>query len=156
VNQEQQTAQATQALEAAARRRRELRDAIVELEDAISSPVRDVEPWRRGVVVRLAALGDAFREHVAETEGAGGLYDEMEDIAPHVQGKARRLREEHPPLTMAIAETTARFAASFPEGTDLDAVRDDVQRLMGRLVRHRQHGADLVWEAYALDIGGAG
>jgi hypothetical protein len=27
---------------------------------------------------------------------------------------------------------------------------------MGRLVRHRQHGADLVWEAYELDIGGAG
>ncbi len=148
--------QATQALEAAARRRRELRDAIVELEDALSSPVRDIEPWRLGVAARLIALGDAFREHVAETEGAGGLYDEMEDIAPHVQGKARRLREEHPPLTSAIADATARFATPLPEGTDLDALRDDMQRLMGRLVRHRQHGADLVWDAYELDIGGAG
>jgi hypothetical protein len=35
-------------------------------------------------------------------------------------------------------------------------VRDDLQRLMGRIVRHRQGGADLVWEAYAIDIGGAG
>jgi chromosome segregation ATPase len=153
VNQEHQ---ATQALEAAARRRRELRDAIFELENAISSPVRDVETWRQGVAARLAALTEAFGEHVAETEGAGGLYDEMEDIAPHVQGKARRLREEHPPLKAAIAEATARFDLAIPDGTDLDALRDDVQRLMGRLVRHRQHGADLVWEAYALDIGGAG
>lgn len=148
--------QATQALGAAARRRRELRDALVALEDAISSPSQDAEPWREGVAARLAALGDAFAEHVAETEGAGGLYDEMEEIAPHVQGKARRLREEHLPLTHAIADAATRFAGPFPEGTDLDALRDDVQRLMGRIVRHRSHGADLVWAAYELDIGGAG
>ena len=148
--------QATQALEAAARRRRELRDALVELENAVSSPARDSERWREGVAARLAVLREAFADHVAETEGAGGLYDEMEDIAPHVQGKARRLREEHPPLTSAIIDTVARFAEPLPEGTDFDAIRDDLQRLMGRFIRHRQHGADLVWEAYALDIGGAG
>jgi len=153
VNQEHQ---ATQALEAAAQRRRELRDALVALEDAISSPSQDAEPWRAGVAARLAALGDAFAEHVAETEGAGGLYDEMEEIAPHVHGKARRLREEHPPLTQAIVDAAARLAGPFTEGTDLDAVRDDMQRLMGRVVRHRSHGADLVWAAYELDIGGAG
>lgn len=148
--------QATQALEAAARRRRELRDALVALEEASSSSARDSGRWREGVAARLAALRKAFAEHVAETEAPGGLYDEMEDIAPHVQGKARRLREEHPPLTTAIEEGILRFATPFPETTDLDAVRDDLQRLMGRLIRHRQHGADLVWEAYALDIGGAG
>lgn len=148
--------QATQALEAAARRRRELRDALVALEDAVAYSVHDPERWRQGVAPRLAALGEAFAEHVAETEAPGGLYDEMEEIAPHVQGKARRLREEHPRLTGAIADAEARFAAPLPEGTNLDALRDDLQRLMGRLVRHRQHGADLVWEAYELDIGGAG
>ena len=153
MNQEQQ---ATQALEAAARRRRELRDALVVLEDAVASAVYDSEHWRRRVAARLAALREAFAEHVAETEATGGLYDEMEEIAPHVQGKARRLREEHPPLTSAIVDAVARFAAPFPVGTDLDALRDDLQRLMGRLIRHRQHGADLVWEAYQLDIGGAG
>ena len=153
MNQEQQ---ATQALEAAARRRRELRDALVVLEDAVASSVHDPERWRLGVAPRLAALRAAFAEHVAETEAAGGLYDEMEEIAPHVHGKARRLREEHPPLTSAIVDEVGRFDTPFPQGTDLDALRDDLQRLMGRLIRHRQHGADLVWEAYQLDIGGAG
>ena len=148
--------QATQALEAAAQRRRELRDALVALEHAISSPSQDAETWREGVAAKLSALGDAFAEHVAETEGAGGLYDEMEEIAPHVHGKARRLREEHPPLTQAIVDAAARFVGPFTEGTDLDALRDDMQRLMGRIVRHRSHGADLVWAAYELDIGGAG
>lgn len=148
--------QATQALEAAARRRRELRDALVALEDANSSPVIDAERWRVGVAARLAALRDAFADHVAETEGSGGLYDEMEEIAPHVQGKARRLREEHPPLTVAVRDAEDRFAGPFPEGTDIDGLRHDVQRLIGRMVRHRQHGSDLVWEAYSMDIGGAG
>jgi chromosome segregation ATPase len=153
VNQEHQ---ATQAVEAAARRRRELRDALVALEDAVASSVHDSEHWRRRVAERLEALREAFAEHVAETEAIGGLYDEMEEIAPHVQGKARRLREEHPPLSSAIADAAARFDAPFAETTDLDALRDDLQRLMGRFIRHRQHGADLVWEAYQLDIGGAG
>jgi hypothetical protein len=153
VNQEQQ---ATQALEAAARRRRELRDALVVLEDAVASSVHDPERWRLGVAARLLGLREAFADHVAETEATGGLYDEMEEIAPHVQGKARRLREEHPRLTSAIVDAVARFDTPLPEATDLNALRDDLQRLMGRLIRHRQHGADLVWEAYQLDIGGAG
>jgi len=32
--------------------------------------------------------------------------------------------------------------------------RTFMQRVMGQVVRHRQRGADLVWEAYNLDIGG--
>jgi len=40
------------------------------------------------------------------------------------------------------------------EAWPVDRVRDDLQRLIGGLVRHRQKGADLVWEAYNVDIGG--
>ncbi len=36
----------------------------------------------------------------------------------------------------------------------LDAARDDMQRFIGTVIRHRQRGADLVWEAYNVDIGG--
>jgi hypothetical protein len=43
----------------------------------------------------------------------------------------------------------------IPDDGPLDDVRDDLQRVMGLVVRHRQRGADLVWEAYNLDIGGA-
>ena len=32
--------------------------------------------------------------------------------------------------------------------------RDDLQRFIGKVIRHRQQGADLVWEAYNVDIGG--
>jgi hypothetical protein len=47
----------------------------------------------------------------------------------------------------------ARVAAPDVVG-DVDRVRDLGTALLGRLVRHRQRGADLVFEAYEFDIGG--
>jgi hypothetical protein len=38
----------------------------------------------------------------------------------------------------------------------LHQARDEIQRLLGLIMRHRQRGADLVWEAYGVDIGTAG
>ena len=146
----------TPALEAAARRRRELREALVAFEDALASPIRDREAWRLEVIDALEGLANAFEVHVAETEAPSGLYAEMEEIASHLAAKARRLREEHPPITAALAEAGKHLAGPLPDEAAVEALRDDLQRLMGRIVRHRQHGADLVWEAYAVDIGAAG
>ena len=40
------------------------------------------------------------------------------------------------------------------DGWPVDEARDDLQRFIGSVIRHRQRGADLVWEAYNVDIGG--
>ena len=148
--------QPTPALAAAARRRRELREALVAFEDALASPFRDIESWVRDVAERLEGLQTAFAEHVEETERPGGLYDEMSREASHVAARASRLRADHPAISTAIADGRRRLDGPLASEADVDAVRDDLQRLMGRIVRHRQGGADLVWEAYAIDIGGAG
>lgn len=145
----------TPALEAAARRRREVREALMAVEDAISSPAAEPDHWRARVQGSLAELAEAFEHHVFETEHPGGLYDEMERVASHLSGKARRLRDEHPLIRASIAAERARLEVALPVEA-IDPVRDDLQRLLGRIVRHRQHGADLIWEAYAIDIGGAG
>ena len=40
-------------------------------------------------------------------------------------------------------------------GTDaVEAVRVAAVDVLGAISRHRQKGADLVWEAYSVDIGG--
>ena len=36
------------------------------------------------------------------------------------------------------------------------AHREAATELVGRIVRHRQRGADLIYEAYEVDIGGSG
>jgi len=139
-----------------ARRRADLRDALVDVEQAISRPAVGREPeWTKGVVLRLEGLAHAIEEHVEITERPEGLYDEISTKAPHLATKIDRLREEHPVLRdrtqvlLTKLQTTA-IGAAWP----LDEARDDLQRLLGQIVRHRQLGSDLVWEAYNLDIGG--
>jgi hypothetical protein len=146
----------TPALEVAARRRRELREALVAFEGALASPMGDRLTWHAEATDALESLGHAFEDHVAATEASGGLYDEVRDTAPHLRTKANRLREEHPAITAALIAASARLAAPPADEADADAVRDELQRLMGQIVRHRQHGADLVWDAYAIDIGEIG
>jgi hypothetical protein len=147
----------TPALQEAARRRRTLHEALVALEQAISSPAAGRIPdWTRRVTKEMTAVRDAWDEHIDGTEKPGGLYEEIVGMSPRLAGTVDRLRDEHPDITEAVGEMHARVEQVEIGGLPwpLDDARDDLQRLIGRLIRHRQKGADLVWEAYNVDIGG--
>jgi len=146
----------TPALEAAKRRRATLHDQLVHLEQAISSPAAGrAEAWAGQVGKELVGLRDAFDQHVVVTEEPGGLYDEIMTRAPRLAGTVQRLRDEHPTLAARIGETLGRLeTGEVGDVWPIDDCRDDLQRLLGGIVRHRQRGADLVWEAYNVDIGG--
>lgn len=146
----------TQAFEEAARRRADLHHALVDVERAISSPAAGrLETGTGDVVKRLTILRDAIDEHVEVTERQEGLYEEILHRAPRLSGHVERLRGEHPSLRHGATDLIERFhAAPVGDGWSLEDARDDVQRLLGKIVKHRQAGADLVWEAYNLDIGG--
>ena len=149
--------QLTPALDEAKRRRQTLHDAIVQLEVAISRPAAGRIPdWTAQVTKDMVGVRDAFEQHVFVTERPGGLYEEIKDRAPRLVGTVDRLHQEHPAITASIATLLARLEAGEvdTEAWPLDKTRDDLQRLIGSVVRHRQRGADLVWEAYNVDIGG--
>jgi hypothetical protein len=144
----------TPALAAARRRRERLHESLVRAERAISSPAPGRVPdWTNDVTKALLELRDAFDGHIEATEPPGGLYEEILAAAPRLAGKVRRLGEEHGVILAAIDEQVEGLATPADDD-DVGKVRDDVQRVLGHVVRHRQHGADLVWEAYNLDIGG--
>jgi hypothetical protein len=145
------------ALQEAAKRRRTLHEAIVALENAISSPAAGRIPdWTRTVAKELTSVRDAWDLHLDTTEKPEGLYDEIVTTSPRLAGTVDRLRNEHPDITQALVQNVERIEQVEVGGVawPLDDARDDLQRLIGRLVRHRQRGADLVWEAYNVDIGG--
>jgi len=147
----------TPALQEAARRRRTLHEALVALEQAISSPAAGRIPdWTARVTKEATAVRDAWAHHVDGTEKPGGLYEEIVVNSPRLAGTIDRLRAEHPEITGALAEMVDRLEQVEIGGLPwpLDDARDDLQRLIGRVIRHRQKGADLVWEAYNVDIGG--
>jgi hypothetical protein len=146
----------TPTLAETARRRADLHVALVGVERAISSAASGREQdWSKDVIRALQDLDHALGEHIEITERPEGLYDEIRHKAPRFAGPIGRLQNEHPELRDGTRELIARLE-STPVGDawSLADARDDLQRLLGRLVRHRQLGADLVWEAYNLDIGG--
>ena len=104
----------------------------------------------------MVGVRDAFDQHIIVTEKPGGLYEEIMERAPRLAGTVKRLQDEHPTIEASIAKLLARLEAGEVNSDTwpLDRARDDLQRLIGAVVRHRQKGADLVWEAYNVDIGG--
>jgi hypothetical protein len=146
----------TRAFQEAARRRADLHHALVDVERAISSPAAGrLETWTGDVMKRLTILLHTIEEHIQVTERPEGLYDEILHLAPRLSSQVDRLRWEHPTLRDGTAELIERLhSTAIGGGWPLDEARDDAQRLLGKIVKHRQQGADLVWEAYNLDIGG--
>jgi hypothetical protein len=148
--------QPSPALAEARKRRADLHAALISVEEAISGPaVGREDRWSAEVAKRLTGLRDALGEHIVVTERPEGLYDEIRAQAPRLASAVQSLQEEHGPLRDDTAAMIDRLSGDgIGEGWPLAQARDDLQRLLGRFVRHRQLGADLVWDAYNLDIGG--
>ena len=104
----------------------------------------------------MREVRDAFDQHIVVTEKPGGLYEEIMTRAPRLDGTVQRLKDEHPEIREGIEATLERLEQAEIGGDawPLDQARDDLQRFIGTVIRHRQRGADLVWEAYNVDIGG--
>ena len=141
-------------LEELRRQRAELRESMSALEDALAAPATsDRDRWAQRVHVAVVELAGDFREHVDLTEGPHGLYGELLKTSPRLSGAVTTLTREHVLISGQVDGLLARVAAPEDFG-DADRVRDLGTALLGRLVRHRQRGSDLVFEAYEFDIGG--
>ena len=148
------TASDEDLLEELRRHRAELRESMSALEEALAAPaVSDGRRWAQRVHVAVVELAGDFRQHVDITEAPDGLYREVLETSPRLAGAVAALTREHVLVRGQVDSLLARVAAPDVTG-DVDRVRDLGTALLGRLVRHRQRGADLVFEAYEFDIGG--
>jgi hypothetical protein len=137
------------------RRRSELRDSMGALELALAAPAPAgrTEHWVGRVRAALHELSGDFRQHVAVTEGKNGLYQDLLRTAPRLSGPVARLTEDHAVINERL-EVVLTLVESPAASEDVAQVRDLGTALLGRIVRHRQQGADLVYEAYEVDVGG--
>ncbi|MBD3924420.1 hypothetical protein IEZ26_07310 [Nocardioides cavernae] len=141
-------------LEELRRHRAELRESMSALEDALASPaVSDLSRWTQRVEAALAEVSGDFRAHVDLTEGPKGLYLELLQTSPRLAGAVDGLTRDHLLVGGQLDDLLTRVAGPDVVA-DVDGVRSSATALLGRLVRHRQRGADLVFEAYEFDIGG--
>jgi hypothetical protein len=141
-------------LEELRRHRAELRDSMSALEQALAAPVPGrAEAWAERVHVALVELSADLREQIEMTEGADSLYRAVLTTAPRLSFAVTRLSGEHAALTTLVDDLLTCVTEPAVDGRE-DRVRELGTTLIGRLIRHRQRGADLVYEAYTADIGG--
>jgi hypothetical protein len=147
------------AFETAQARRAGLRRAMDGTEAALAAPaIGRIDEWTAGLGVALQTLQGALQEHTHTTEQPDGILDEIVRLSPRLANPVAGLRRDHVELhQLLVDEETALGSAPAAPGQQADwiaARRDEVMSLLGRLARHRQHGADLTYEAYGVDIGG--
>jgi hypothetical protein len=141
-------------LEELRRRRGELRDSMSAVEQALAAPTgRGPKGWAERVQAALVELSGDLREHVAITEGPEGIYAELMAQAPRLSGQMDRLTQEHGQIRDSIETLLAEVTAVDVKERST-RVRELGTQLLATLSRHRQRGADLVYEAYQVDIGG--
>ena len=136
------------SLKAAHERRLAMQEALARLEDRLAAPSGSSE-WRTEVGKALSALSTSFVDHVAEVESDDGLLADIREDAPRLAPAVERLERDHVEISSQILAL-----ASVLEAADVASIRETGLELMRAVVRHRQRGSDLVYEAYATDIGG--
>ena len=139
-------------------RRAGLRSAISELERALAAPApHRVDEWRAGVSEALNAMHEVWTRHIVETEAPGAFLDELVGEAPRLSTPAARLRREHNEILGVINRAEKALGQVLLDDNHevfVDTMRADLTEMLCALAHHRQRGADLIFAAYDVDIGG--
>jgi hypothetical protein len=112
-----------------------------------------VVPWALTLRERLVQLLDAFDHHIQVTEAAGGLLEEVVAAAPRLAKRVAQLTDDH----VAIRSSLHNAIAELQQPDSLDEagvalIRELVLDLLRQIAHHRHLGADLVYQAYNVDI----
>jgi hypothetical protein len=139
-------------------RRAGLRTAMSSLEIALAAPAPSrVDDWRFGVREALTALHEVWTRHIVETEAPGAFLDELVGEAPRLSTPAARLRREHSEILGVITRAEKwldQVLLDDDHDVWVDGLRADLTTMLCSLAHHRQRGADLIFAAYDVDIGG--
>ena len=143
-------------LEQVRRQRAELGESMAALEAALTLPAAVGPVWRRRVRAALTELSHDLRDHAALTEADGGLYADIGATAPRLTHGVAVQLGEHAEALAEVERLLAERDEGMRDAGAVEAHREACIRLLGRLVRHRHRTSDLIYEAYAVDIGGSG
>ncbi len=144
-----------QVLDAVRIRRDSLYDGVLALERALAAPTGGrPDDWCALLHEQVGALRAVLEAHVAETESDGGFFDDVRDQAPQLLHAVQQLQAEHGPLLAATHDLERAVDAAVPAG-DVSTVRMAGLDLIQRVLEHRHRGAELVYDAYSVDISAA-
>ncbi|MDH3729924.1 MAG: hypothetical protein OES13_02190 [Acidimicrobiia bacterium] len=139
-------------LGAAGRIRFTLGEAARRLEIAIASAAMGNDIWLKQVDEDLEDLSQALIEHIDVTESDNGLLSQIIEDAPRLVPDVDVVLADHAEICEAV--DLAKDTISHARSDNVSDVRTAALDVLARLYAHRQRGADLVYDAYNVDIGG--
>jgi hypothetical protein len=142
------------AFERSRQHRRGVRQACLDLEEALARPVRqDPDRWFSGVAIRVEHLATAFHHHVEQSESPDGLLSQIVDVAPRLVHAVGQAKVDHQVLAGELAGLQGAVSRANVEDVDqTDTVRHAALHLLLGIAAHRQRGADLIYDAYSVDV----
>jgi hypothetical protein len=143
-------------LEQVRTQRAELGESMAALEAALTLPAGAGPVWRRRVRAALTELAHDLRDHADVTGARGGLYADIAATSPRLTHGVEVQLAEHAEALAEVERLLDERDDGLADPAAVDAHREAVIRLLGRLVRYRQRTAELIYEAYAVDLGGSG
>jgi hypothetical protein len=129
-------------------RRREMQERLSALESAAAAATGSSD-WPVNVGRALTGLHQALAHHILAVESSDGLLADIVSTAPRLANSVQSMRDDHGRLAAHIERLLREV-----ETTEPGEVRADVTELLHEMMLHRQRGSDLVYEAFARDIGG--
>ncbi len=135
-----------------ARQRSHLGRAMHQVELAAAAPAAK-DSWVIDLQHSLRQLEIAFNDHMVEAQSPLGLLDRIVDQAPRLQRSVEGMRSEQAMIAEALTGTLSMLEEEGATERH-DQIRDAVLALLLSLSRHRQKVADLVYDAWDVDIGG--
>jgi hypothetical protein len=141
-----------EAFELSRQNRRGVRQASAGLEEALARPAgHNPKVWSADTADCLRALLDAFEMHVRHSEGPDGLLAEIVTAAPRLANWVDQIKRDHQTILSDIGRIESA-AAGNEDIEKIEGIREKALDLLQALAAHRQRGADLIYEAYSVDI----
>lgn len=135
-----------------ARQRSQLSQAMHQVELAAAAPAAR-KSWVVDLQHGLRQLEIAFNHHIVEVQSPHGLLDQIVEQAPRLQRTVAVTRDDHATIAGSIG-SVLDMVSGDDASIERDEIRDAVMVVLMALSRHRQKGADLIYDAYDIDIGG--
>jgi hypothetical protein len=111
--------------------------------------------WRGDLRGTLAALATALEEQLGNALASEGLYSDIERDVPRLSRRVERLRRSYGELLERLTALERHVERISGSGrADTADIRAKVAAFTTELRRVRSEEADLLYEAYLVDIGG--
>lgn len=131
-------------------RRERMFEATRLLQECSQPPEGDPSRWRQELGDAVDTLDEVLAAHIASTEGRDGFFDQLIDESEgRLSSPVDGLRRDHGHSTELLRDLREAIQVE----ADPVTLQKSTNELIEQLEAHRHRGADLLWEAYGVEIG---